>query len=213
MIGYVLNNTTSNGMQTINLSVHILSVEKVLSCTHEEAIRNYCKTGCVNYGKKWSCPPYSRKFSDIVKDSKVGEVIIIIGYINLCDMEYIANAYQQVKAANMILKSKCEKIARYIERELNGYSLLSGSCNLCKPCQKKKSLPCKKPLLARYSLESTGINVEELLEKNCDHRLLWYKKGEKLPYTSVATAVLIDDEKVSSENIDLLLSKYFEKGT
>lgn len=211
MISYVLNNTTSNGTQNINLFMHIMPVEKVLSCTQEEEIRNCCKTGCVNYGKKWSCPPYSKKFSAVVKSKGHDVVIVIVGYINLCDMEYISNPYQQVKAANMILKSKCEKIARNLESEFNGYSLLSGSCNLCKPCQKKRNLPCKKPTMMRYSLESTGVNVEKLLEKNCRHKLLWYKKGEKLSYTSVVTAILVDSKTVSSENIELLIKKYMEE--
>jgi predicted metal-binding protein len=211
MISYVLNNTTSNGTQIINLSMHVIPVEKVLSCTQEEEIRNCCKIGCVNYGKKWSCPPYSKKFSTIVKSKGYDTLIAIVGYINLCDMEYIINPYQQVKAANMILKSKCEKIARDFERELNGYSLLSGSCNLCKPCQKKRSLPCKKPQMVRYSLESTGVNVEDLLEKYCGHKLLWYKKGEKLPYTSVVTAILVDGKMVSSKNTELLVKQYIKE--
>lgn len=211
MISYVLNHTTSNGTQNINLLIHIMPIEKVLSCTHEEEIRNCCKTGCVNYGKKWSCPPYSKKFSAVVKSKEHDAAIVIVGYINLCDMEYISNPYQRVKAANMILKSKCEKIARNLESEFKGYSLLSGSCNLCKPCQKKRNLSCKKPTMVRYSLESTGVNVEELLENNCGYKLLWYKKGEKLPYTSVVTVILVDGKIVLGENIELLIKKYIEE--
>lgn len=190
--------------------MHVISVEKALSCTQETAIRNYCKTSCVNYGKKWSCPPHSKKFSAIVKSKGYDTLIVIIGHINICDMKYIRNPYQQVKAAHMILKSKCEKIARNIENEFNGYSLLSGSCNLCRPCQRKKNLPCKKPAMVRYSLESTGVNVGKLLEKHCEHKLLWYKKGEKLPYTSVATAVFIDSKIMPSKNIECLMKKYIK---
>ncbi len=211
MTNYVLNNVTPNGEQIINLSVHMLSVENILSCTQEEKIRKACKVGCVNYGRKWSCPPYSRKFSDIVASGEYNVAIIIIGHINISNMEYISNPYQQVKAANMILKSKCEKIARNLEKEFKGYSLLSGSCNLCKPCQKKRDLPCKKPTMARYSLESTGINVEGLLEKYCGHKLLWYKKGAKLTYTSVATAILIDNKNRSDKNMELLVKKHIEE--
>lgn len=211
MNNYVLNNVTPNGKQTIYFSLHVVSVEKVLTCTQEEAVRNYCKTGCVNFGKKWSCPPYSKKFSEIVASENYDTVVIIVGHISIDEMKYISNPYQQVKAANMILKSRCEKIARNIEKELDGYSLLSGSCNLCKPCQKKMDLPCKKPSMLRYSLEATGINVEALLEKYCEHKLLWYKKGEKLPYTSVATATLINSSTIQGKNIELLVEKYVEK--
>lgn len=210
MINYVLNNVTPNGEQTINLSVHVMSVEKTLTCTQEDAVRNSCKKGCVNYGKKWSCPPYSKRFSDIIASKNCDIAIILVGYISLDDMNYISNPYQQVKAANMILKGRCEKITRMIENELNGYSLLSGSCNLCKPCRRKMDLPCKKPTMVRYSLESTGINVEALLEKYCGHKLLWYKKGEKLPYTSVVTAILVNSNTLPGEDIEMLVKKYIE---
>ena len=211
MTNYVINNMTSNGKQVINLSMNIIPVENVLVCAQEDKVRNSCKTGCLNYGKKWSCPPYSIKFSDIVKFNEYNMLIVLVGYINLSDMKYINNSYQQVKAANMILKSKCEKLARNIENEFKGYSLLSGSCNLCKPCQKKKDLPCKKPLRARYSLESTGINVQELLERYCEHKLLWYKKGEKITYTSVATAILVDSNNQSKTNMEVLVEKYIKE--
>lgn len=211
MNSYVLNNVTLNGKQTINLSIHMLSVENVLLCTQEDKVHNSCETGCVNYGKKWSCPPYSKKFSNIVSSNNYDTAIIIVGHISMDDMKYIINPYQQVKAANMILKSRCEKIARYIENQMNGYSLLSGSCNLCKPCQKKLDLPCKKPTKMRYSLESTGINVEALLETYCEHKLLWYKKGEQLPYTSVATMILVNNNDIGDKNLELLIKDYVEK--
>lgn len=206
-----IKNISPSGTQNLNFKINILTVEELLLCTQEKTIRNACKIGCTNYAKKWSCPPYSKKFSDIVASNNYDKVIIIMGYINLDDMSYISNPYQQVKAANMILKSKCEKVARNLEKEVGGYSLLSGSCNLCKPCQKKIGLPCKKPALMRYSLESTGIDVEAMLKRYCEHKLLWYKKGEKLPYTSVATAIIFNSNAVKEKNIKLLAEEYIEK--
>jgi len=212
MSDIVLKNVSPSGVQNVHLRIKALHIEELLSCVKEGIIRDLCKTGCINYGKKWSCPPYSKSFSSIINLKSYDLAIIVMGYIYLDDMNYINNPYQQVKAANMILKSKCEKIARNIENEFNGYSLLSGSCNMCKPCQKKRNLPCKKPSMMRYSLESTGINVEELLEKYCGHKLLWYKRGEKLLYTSVATAILIDSKSSQSKkDIEVLVEKYIEE--
>lgn len=202
---YVLSNVTPGGEQTIHLSLHLLPVENVLSCAQEEKIRNLCKTGCINFGKKWSCPPHSKKFSDIAASKKYDTVIVVVGYIFMEDMEYIKNPYQRVKAANIVLKSKCERVARNIEKEFNGYSLLSGSCNLCKPCRKKQGLPCEKPTGMRYSLESTGVDVGTLLEEYCGHKLLWYKKGEKLLYTSAVTAVLVGGNILPGGNLNDLM--------
>lgn len=99
--------------------------------------------------------------TSIVKSKGYDTLIVIIGYINIRDMKYIRNPYQQVKAAHMILKS-------------------------------------------------TGVNVEKLLEKHCGYKLLRYKKGEKLPYTRVATAAFIDSKIMSGKNIEWLMKKYIK---
>lgn len=203
----VIKNTTSSGIQTINIEFFSVLIKDALACVEIEKTRRLCKEGCVNYGRKWSCPPFSSRFSDIVSDGKFDKGIIIVGNICLDDMKYIKNPYQQVKAANMILKSRCERMARYIESRTDGYSLLSGSCNLCKPCKKKKGIFCKHPEKMRYSLESTGLNVQSLLEDNCGYKLLWYEKGMKLQYTSVVTMVLINSAIVSDRDVERVMDE------
>ena len=181
---------TKKGSQNLYFIVNNISIDNLLLCVEEEKIRNLCQVGCINYGKKWSCPPCSPQICDIIKTGNFDNAFIITGYIFLSDMHYIKNPYQKVKAANIILKSKCEEHARKVENLTQGYALLSGSCNLCKPCCKKLNMPCKKPEKRRYSLESTGINVSLLSSKFCNHELLWYNKGEDLLYTTVVTAIL-----------------------
>ena len=34
----------------------------------EDQIEKACKEGCVNYGKKWSCPPFSKSFLSLEKN-------------------------------------------------------------------------------------------------------------------------------------------------
>lgn len=189
-IEQLIKNQTSNGTQTIHLLLSTITVNQLFACIDENAVREACHTGCINYSNKWCCPPYSKKITNIISQENYKYAMLICGYINLTDMDYIKNPYQKIKAANMILKSCCEKLAREYEVKVNGYCLLSGSCNLCKPCYKKRGLPCNKPSVMRYSLESTGINVEQLAKKVFNHTLLWYKKGSMPEYTSVVTAIL-----------------------
>lgn len=189
---FAVKNKTPGGVQTIHFIVTDIAVDDLMTCVEEKHIRHLCQSGCINYGKKWSCPPSSPEISEIISSKGYRRVILICGFIELDDMFYIKNSYQKVKAANIILKSHCETRARHLENSLNGYSLLSGSCNLCKPCCKKRGLPCQKPAVMRYSLESTGINVELLAKKYCEHRLLWYQKNNDQKYTSVVTAVLVN---------------------
>lgn len=193
MTSKIIKNTTSNGTQSIHLLSSTITIHQLFDCVDEDAVRQSCYTGCVNFGNKWCCPPYSRTITNIISQGNYKYAILICGYINLTDMDYIKNSYQKIKAANMILKSRCEKLAREYEVKVNGYCLLSGSCNLCKPCYKKRGLPCKKNSVMRYSLESTGINVEKLVKKVFNHTLLWYKKGSVPEYTSVVTAILCNN--------------------
>ena len=187
---FSINNISAKGQQTIYFTIGSSSINEFMACIDSDKIRSLCEIGCINYGKKWSCPPFSPKISDLINTSDFDNVCVITAYIFLSDMYYIKNSYQRVKAANIILKSRCEQFARKLEKLTRGYALFSGSCNLCKPCNKKLDKPCKKPERRKFSLESTGVNVSLLASKFCDHELLWYKKGEDLLYTSVVTAVL-----------------------
>lgn len=75
-----------------------------------------------------------------------------------------------------------------------GYALLSGSCRLCKPCQCKEGLPCKRPNKMRYSMEATGLNVQQLSLDYLEHELLWYKDKTLPRYTSTVTLVLYNKD-------------------
>ena len=168
----------------------------------EDQIEKACKEGCVNYGKKWSCPPFSKSFLSLEKN-----------YTSACmicfstEMEYYAdvkNKYLAVKAANVTLKSLVEKSARAIETYTDGYSLLSGSCRLCKPCQCKINRPCKLPDKMRYSMEATGLNVQKLCDDFLNHHLLWYTDKMLPEYTSTVALVFFNQHLEIDQLSDIL---------
>lgn len=147
-----------------------------------------CEEGCPNYGNKWSCPPYAKSFLSIEK--KYSKAFLLCFSTEMDYYSDVKNMYLAVKAANVTLKVLVERCARNIEECTNGYSLLSGSCRLCKPCQCKNRQPCKHPDKMRYSMEATGLNVQKVCFDFLKHRLLWYE-NKKLPqYTSVAVLIL-----------------------
>lgn len=153
-------------------------------------IERSCKDGCVNYNKKWSCPPCSSSYLNIEK--KYSSACLLCFYTELKHYNDIKNKYLAVKAANVTLKALAEKCARDLEIYTDGYSLLSGSCRLCKPCQRKLNLPCKHPNKMRYSMEATGLNVQKICIDFLDHTLLWYKNKTLPEYTSSVVLVLLD---------------------
>ena len=109
---YKINHATENGTQTIYCKYAIIPIEDVFLYANNCKMNALCKVGCVNYGNKWSCPPYSSSINKIISECEYKTAILLCEYIYMTDMKYIKNSYQQVKAANAILKSSCEKISR-----------------------------------------------------------------------------------------------------
>ena len=146
-----------------------------------------CVSGCPNYNKKWSCPPNAPNYSKYI----TGYINIIIFFIqiNINQFSYIKYDYLKIKAANTIIKSKADRYIRELAVKYGKY-ISTGSCRLCKPCKRKVGLPCLHPEKIAYSYEAMGIDVNTLVEKYFDTKLLWYKKGQLPEYTSVVCGIL-----------------------
>ena len=97
---FSITNTTPGGQQTIHLIIADISMDEFMSCTDTKTVRSLCETGCVNYGKKWSCPPYSLKITDIMAGNDYDRVTLFIGYI--------------VRTICIILKTHIKKSRRQI---------------------------------------------------------------------------------------------------
>lgn len=193
-----------NRTVSIKVKGKLIPDTSVLYDYYEKAkIEAACEKGCPNYGNKWSCPPYSKHFLNIEEEYSMGYLLCFSTEMkNYLD---IKNKYLAVKAANVTLKTLIEKCARRIEEYAGGYSLLSGSCRFCKPCQCKIKQPCKHPDRMRYSMEATALNVQKMCFDFLGHELLWYE-NKKLPeYTSVVALILFHqyfDLNVISKIVD-----------
>ncbi|MBS3073465.1 hypothetical protein J4465_01565 [Candidatus Pacearchaeota archaeon] len=165
-----------------------------------------CKDGCVNYNKKYSCPPFSPNFKII---SKNYEGLFVIMF--LCSLNQISSTeYNQVRIANVVMKSKLDTLMRNLEEKTGLKYLSTGSCRLCKPCKLKLKQPCKHPNKKRYSLESTGVDCDELTKKLFDISLQWYKNKKSPEYTSVLCGLICNkkDLKIIEKNLNLIINSF-----
>jgi predicted metal-binding protein len=157
-----------------------------------------CKSGCKNFGKKYSCPPFSPSFNSIFDGY---EKLFVLMF--LCNLSQInSTEYNKLRIANVVMKSKIEKIMRELEKINNSKFLSTGSCRLCKPCKAKLNQPCKHPEKRRYSLESIGINCNTLIKKVFEKELKWFKEGKSPEYTCVICGLLCNkenEEKIKKE--------------
>lgn len=147
-----------------------------------------CANGCPNYNNKWACPPFSPSYSRL--STKYSDVLLVLFNCDLSQFKYTKTEYMKVKASNSILKSQSDRLMRLLEKETSGTILSNGSCRLCKPCNKKEGLNCKRPDEMRYSMESLGLNVEQISKDFFNHKLLWYKDKLAPTYSSVVTCLL-----------------------
>ena len=157
----------------------------------KEQFDELCLTGCSNFRKKWSCPPYAPAFTDFVANWE--KLFIIHMYTDMSQFSYIKNDYLKVKAANVILKSRADKFLRQMANKYGNY-VSTGSCRLCKPCKCKIELPCARPELMTYSFEAMGVDVGKLVKEQFEKPLLWYKRHCVPQYTSVVCGLLTNAE-------------------
>lgn len=175
-----------------------LSLKKYLDT---QTFNNCCKSGCPNYNQKWSCPPYTPKYENFVQHYNF--ITIILLKIELTHFSYIKNDYLKVKAANSILKSRIDKTLRNFKTSDTHY-ISTGSCRLCKPCKRKKGIPCAHPELMSYSFEAFGINVSVLSQDLFGIELLWYSKHNLPQYTCVIAGILFNNEFSHNQLIETL---------
>lgn len=200
-----LEHNTPTKKLILNLNYSICETNELYTFQNKEYFKKLCEDGCPNFGKKWSCPPYSPNFKEYSKNYKYCLVSLI--YCNLNQLNYTKTEYMKIKASNSILKSKMDKFMRYLESENSGLLISNGSCRLCKPCNCKLSLSCKKPNLKRYSMESLGLNVSDISKYLFNHELQWYKNKKSPSYSSVLSCLLLND----TNNINKSIECYFKK--
>lgn len=168
----------------------------------KESIKRACEEGCPNYEKKWSCPPFSKPYYELMDG--YNEAALISFSVNMNSYVEIKNKYTAMKAANVTLKNLIEKVARKVEMETKGYALLSGSCRYCRPCACKTNQKCKHPDKMRYSIEATFLNVQALCEELLGFELLWYEKKILPKYTSTVSLIFFNENFVKEAMMEII---------
>ncbi len=191
------NVKTASRDYTVNVYSKFIKKEDVK--VQRDLFCNMCKQGCKNYGNKFSCPPCSPDFLQVVGD-KEGILVIMflmkLGKIN-------STEYNKVRIANSIMKSRLDKTMRIMENKFDTHFFSTGSCRLCRTCQLKLKKPCKHLDKMRYSLEATGVDCDAISKQLFDLPLLWFKDGKAPDYTCVLAGLISNSSDVSNIQIEL----------
>ena len=192
---YQIAFTKNTPSDRIIIKAKVVKAPADILAKYQDKLRfeNLCKSGCPNYGRKWSCPPYSPGYSAYYKDYP--HVLLVLFWCTLDQFSYAGTEIIKVKAANSILKSSIDRFMRSLAQEFNGVMLSNGSCRLCRPCSRKTGTDgCKRPEEMRFSMEALGLDVSSISKDFFDHPLMWYKNKKAPLYSSVISCLLIKKE-------------------
>ncbi|HWQ67677.1 MAG TPA: DUF2284 domain-containing protein [Methanospirillum sp.] len=150
----------------------------------EHRIPLKCKTGCVGYGKKLTCPPYVPSVDEFKKIIREYQDVLLIQFRSAAllepevaqapyrtwldpstpeDIHQKANLFwktyfENSKEIHMVML-ELEKTA-YLAGYPNALALVNGSCRLCETCNIKEGI-CRFPALARIPEHAVGINMQK----------------------------------------------------
>lgn len=150
---------------------------------------------CENYGKNWNCPPFDFDVMDIW--NSYNKLKIIAFKFDFSEDEL--NKQYSDREFDFIFK-KLERMKVKLMNDIysmeseDSLALFLGCCNLCMKCTREFGMPCKMPFKMRYSIESLGGNVDQLIEDIFNYKIL-YGKNNKLPEYLIFVGGLLFDKK------------------
>ena len=148
--------------QELGVEIRRLSI---IDVQVEDWIRLKCQYGCPNYGRRFTCPPYSPE--------PPAMRAILEGYGTAFLLRYDSPA--RPREADMEVQRDGMEAAVDAFLRLERYTFLNGfpkafvfglnHCPDCNVCSVEEGVgACKRPQIARPSLEACGINIRRLLE-------------------------------------------------
>lgn len=203
-------NTTKN---TLNIRTNVQCVQVTNVKVNYKANSVLCECACKNYNKKYSCPPVSPSFGKLSQNFQY----MVISAFKI-PYDTLKSEYNSIRMANVVAKSLQRKIFDAVANDLKKENikhivLENGSCRLCKVCSLQKSEPCKHPDKMRFSLEATGVDVNDLVIKNFGFSLQWFYKGHKdnFPeYQCVVSGILTNEPEVVNNLLLFNINKFIE---
>lgn len=173
------NNFTINKKQIV--------IHDLLQYHHPEEIIGYC-SNCPNYNQFWSCPPHRFNTLDFFSDFNYATIIGIKIHLDQFESNDQALEYYHTQ--------KTELNKRLLNTEDNFPSsivLIAGHCWHCQKCTRASQSPCLFPDKKRYSLESLGIKISDIIQEQFWDSLQWERVAVP-PYLYVVQAILSKEE-------------------
>lgn len=160
----------------------------------------FCKSGCKNYGRNGGCPPFAPSFDALRKVYKYMVVVYCRMSTDQFPKSYLNPNKNMAFFAIQFARTQLQPIMKAIYSHPKPFSadrlLGESDCKLCNPCQVPKTGICRHPKERVFSLESTGVNTNKLME-DFVFPLHWFSfksPVSEVPYSSKLIGFLYKDE-------------------
>lgn len=179
--------TTASG-ETYPLDFFFYEGYDVSLVYQPDIVREWCRDGCSNYGRGGGCPPRAPLFESIINPGQK-IVIFALRFDSIYKPNNVAkskNIAIHWKFQDGILARTLNNLGHSLVQKYGGRFLATGYCMGCpgKKCSfKVNETVCRNPAKRTFSMEATGINVVETVQRNLNIPMYWYRKGcTSVPY-------------------------------
>lgn len=164
--------------------------------------------------KGWNggCPGCSPYFLMLKKS--LPYVTVLLLSIDMAWPTMYSRGGRNPVSANLFRMGYADRLTdRFVWKILNGVhdhrSRYALGCGHCPTCPKKKCGPikyekCHRPLDRRFSMESTGVDCDALMQKVVGRKLSWWFKDEFLPQYMTRVASVVNS---TPDEIEALLEQ------
>lgn len=195
---WVFYKTSSKNPNIYPLQVYCFTLDSHQIPSDKEQINNLCRIGCNLYARNGGCPPFSPDYKTLSSKYKNATVV----YFKLLTSHYPPKSlsgkhYVRWNFTESFMPRLLRKSLLTLANKLEGIPLFCGHCIGCRKCgYKEGSNSCKNPAERTYSLESTGVNVSNLMMLYTDSPLLWWDISNKnyLPKYQLRVGIILHNQ-------------------
>ena len=126
----------------------------------QERVRTICKQECERYGSTWACPPAVGELPECEK--KIHSFPQAIFFSSVAEVSDMMNM-EEMLSTRMAHEDLTEKVRDFLEGE--GYETFTLSTESCERCAYLDGKPCRFPEHMHPCLESYGVVVNEIVER------------------------------------------------
>lgn len=180
----------------ITYQLEKIDIKQLMTYYKPKQVFEYCSS-CPNHGRIWSCPPHHINIEKYLSPYKQAWIIGAKVHINQKELESQNLQAKEIEKQGKIIFSAARrefgnKLFELEKQNKKSTILLAGNCYQCKECTKKQGKPCPYPDKLRYSLESIGFLVSDIVKEVLNDEIQWIQEGKLPTYLLSIGAILLE---------------------